>query len=61
MNEQQATPGTGASRQRQTGSGQGALDIEKLAEKVYQLMRTDARVCRARGQRQRQRETGHGQ
>jgi hypothetical protein len=60
MNEQQATPSTGASRQGQTGSGQGALDIEKLAEKVYQLMRTDGRVCRTRGQRRRQKEAGNG-
>lgn len=26
-----------------------AIDIEKLAEKVYQLMRNDARLERARG------------
>lgn len=29
---------------------QPAIDIEKLAEKVYQLMRADARLARARGQ-----------
>lgn len=50
MNKQQATSGTGTPPQGQTSSKQGNIDIEKLAEKVYQLMRTEARLTRARGQ-----------
>jgi hypothetical protein len=32
------------------GRAQPAIDLEKLAEKVYQLMRQEARLARARGQ-----------
>ena len=54
MSDQQATPTTNIPTQGQVGSGQGkAIDIEKLAEKVYQLMRADARLGRARGQTRR--------
>jgi hypothetical protein len=31
------------------------VDVELLAEKVYQLMRAEARLSRARGQRPRER------
>lgn len=54
MSDQQATSTTGISAQEQAGSGQSkAIDIEKLAEKVYQLMRAEARLGRARGQTRR--------
>ena len=40
----------GQSAPASTPSASGsAIDIEKLAEKVYQLMRNDARLDRARG------------
>lgn len=51
MPEQQTTPGTGSSRQGQSESGQGTIALERLAEKVYQLMKADARLSRARGQK----------
>lgn len=60
MSEQQATPGTVPPRQEQTSSEHNAaIDIEKLAEKVYQLMLADVRLARARGQAHRPRRTDH--
>lgn len=54
MSDQQTTPTTNIPTQGQSGSGQGkAINIEKLAEKVYQLMRAEARLGRARGQTRR--------
>jgi hypothetical protein len=55
MNNQQETPTTDMSTQGQVGPDQGnkAINIEKLAEKVYQLMRAEARLGRARGQTRR--------
>ena len=54
MSDQQAELVIGISAQGQGGSGQGkAINIEKLAEKVYQLMRAEARLGRARGQTRR--------
>lgn len=54
MSEQQATSSSEAPRPGQASSGQNtAIDLEKLAEKVYQLMRADARLTAARGQKRR--------
>ncbi len=51
MSEQHEKPATGAPRQGPAGSEQvPAIDIEKLTEKVYQLLRADVRLSQARGQ-----------
>jgi|GEM_PF-4110532 len=51
MSEQHEKPATGAPQQGPAGSGQvPAIDIEKLTEKVYQLLRADVRLSQARGQ-----------
>lgn len=49
---EQATPagGIGPSPATTPAGQQPTIDIEKLAEKVYRLMRADARLARARGQ-----------
>jgi len=51
MNEHTLSPG-GNTPQPTTGiAGQSsAIDIEKLAEKIYQLLRLEARLARARAQ-----------
>lgn len=51
MSEQHEKPATSVPQQVPVGSGQAsAIDIEKLTEKVYQLLRADARLSQARGQ-----------
>lgn len=51
MSEQHEKPATGAPQQGPVGSGQApSIDIEKLTEKVYQLLRADVRLSQARGQ-----------
>lgn len=51
MSEQATPAGGNGSSQAPTPAGpQQAIDIEKLAEKVYRLMRADARLARSRGQ-----------
>lgn len=51
MSEQATPAGGNDSSQAPTPAGpQQAIDIEKLAEKVYRLMRADARLARSRGQ-----------
>ena len=50
MDEQKDTAGSGAI-QKPTNAADRSIDIEKLAEKVYQLMRAEARQARARGNR----------
>ena len=47
MDEQKNTVGAAPVQQGTAGS-QPAIDIEKLAEKVYQLMRAEARLSRVR-------------
>jgi hypothetical protein len=46
------SPGSsaGSSPAPSGGAQAAAIDVEKLAEKVYQLMRQEARLARARGQ-----------
>ena len=39
----------GGSAQHAASTASPAIDIEKLAEKVYQLMREEIRLARARG------------
>lgn len=55
-------PQTTANEQPQAdtaeGKGQPEIDIDKLAEKVYQLMLEDLRLDRARGARPARRK-GH--
>lgn len=51
MSESSPPSGGNTSAQGTSPAGQqAAIDIAKLAEKVYQLMRADARLARARGQ-----------
>lgn len=51
MSEQHEQPTTGAPQQGPVGSGQApSIDVEKLTEKVYQLLRADVRLSQARGQ-----------
>ena len=51
MSEQATPAGGNVPSPTPTPAGQQpAIDIEKLAEKVYRLMRADARLARARGQ-----------
>lgn len=51
MSEQAIPSGGNAPSQAAPSAGQQpAIDIAKLAEKVYQLMRADARLARIRGQ-----------
>lgn len=50
MSEQHEKPAIGAPQRGPAGSGQvPAIDIEKLTEKVYQLLRADVRLSQARG------------
>jgi hypothetical protein len=61
VSEQQATPGTSIPRQDNPNSEQGkTIDIEKLAEKVYQLMCEEARMDRARRQKRPSERRGYG-
>jgi hypothetical protein len=39
----------GGSAQHAASTASAAIDIEKLTEKVYQLMREEVRLARARG------------
>jgi hypothetical protein len=39
----------GGSAQHAASTASATIDIEKLAEKVYQLMREEIRLARARG------------
>lgn len=51
MSEQHEKPAIGAPQQGPAGFGQApAIDIEKLTEKVYQLLCADVRLSQARGQ-----------
>ncbi len=50
MNEQKDTADGGTVR-HDTSTASPPINIEKLAEKVYQLMRAEARLTRARGDR----------
>lgn len=51
MSEQREQPALGAPQQGPAASGQVlSIDIERLTEKVYQLLRADVRLSQARGQ-----------
>ncbi len=48
MDESKDGVGSGNARQASSTAGP-TIDVEKLAEKVYQLMRAEVRLARARG------------
>jgi hypothetical protein len=50
MSEHSSSSGGSGSAQATVPAVQQAIDVTKLAEKVYQLMQADARLARARGQ-----------
>lgn len=50
MNESKDVVDSG-NAQRPSSTASPTIDIEKLAEKVYQLMRAEARLAQARGNR----------
>lgn len=50
MDERKDTAGSGAI-QRSTSATSQSIDMQKLAEKVYQLMRAEARLEQIRGNR----------
>lgn len=50
MSEHTGSSGGNSSAQAAAPAAQQAIDVTKLAEKVYQLMQADARLAHARGQ-----------
>jgi hypothetical protein len=49
MDEQKTTSGS-ATPQHGASTASLPIDIQKLAEKVYQLLRAEARLARSRGE-----------
>ena len=55
MAEADGQPATGEAAQQSgaSGGGHGGVDVEKLAQRVYELMREDIRLALARGESRR--------